>query len=336
MRTAAGELFDIDTALRPNGNSGLLVTSIDVVRQLPDRPRQQHRLDLGAPGADAGALVRRASSGSAPRFEAVRRSRPRGAARPSRRCAREVRAMREKVRAAHPVKAGRFDVKHSPGGMIDVEFAVQALVLPKAPAIPSCSTTSATSPCCAAPRRPGCLPAGVGDAAADAYRELRRAQHRARLDEQPTQVEPGDAGRAEQRRARALACRLRLTPRARRRRADVRSRGRAARPRRARSASASDRSALDWQPALALREPWRALERGVRPLSALHLRANLAGAAARRRARRVRARAAARRSRLAARLAADAARPAGPTRPAPLRRPLGRAPRRRRRASPCT
>src|SRR6185436_8401709 len=27
-RTAAGELFDIDTALRPNGNSGLLVTSM--------------------------------------------------------------------------------------------------------------------------------------------------------------------------------------------------------------------------------------------------------------------------------------------------------------------
>ena len=29
LRTAAGELFDIDTALRPNGNSGLLVTSMD-------------------------------------------------------------------------------------------------------------------------------------------------------------------------------------------------------------------------------------------------------------------------------------------------------------------
>ena len=28
LRTAAGELFDIDTALRPNGNSGLLVTSL--------------------------------------------------------------------------------------------------------------------------------------------------------------------------------------------------------------------------------------------------------------------------------------------------------------------
>jgi glutamate-ammonia-ligase adenylyltransferase len=34
----------------------------------------------------------------------------------------------------------------------------------------------------------GLLPAGVGDAAASAYRELRRVQHRARLNEEPTQV----------------------------------------------------------------------------------------------------------------------------------------------------
>ena len=33
LRTAAGELFDIDTALRPNGNSGLLVTSITSFEQ---------------------------------------------------------------------------------------------------------------------------------------------------------------------------------------------------------------------------------------------------------------------------------------------------------------
>ena len=36
----------------------------------------------------------------------------------------------------------------------------------------------------------GLLPAGVGTAAADAYRELRRVQHRARLNEEPTQVPP--------------------------------------------------------------------------------------------------------------------------------------------------
>ena len=42
---------------------------------------------------------------------------------------REIVAMREKVRAAHPLKPQRFDLKHSPGGMVDAEFAVQFLVL---------------------------------------------------------------------------------------------------------------------------------------------------------------------------------------------------------------
>ena len=36
----------------------------------------------------------------------------------------------------------------------------------------------------------GLLPAGVGQAAANAYRELRRVQHTARLNEAPTQVTP--------------------------------------------------------------------------------------------------------------------------------------------------
>jgi glutamate-ammonia-ligase adenylyltransferase len=41
----------------------------------------------------------------------------------------------------------------------------------------------------------GLLPLGVGNCAADAYRELRRAQHRARLDEQPTQFPPEQLAR---------------------------------------------------------------------------------------------------------------------------------------------
>jgi len=32
------------------------------------------------------------------------------------------------------------------------------------------------------------LPAGVGESAANAYREMRRVQHRARLNEEPTDV----------------------------------------------------------------------------------------------------------------------------------------------------
>jgi glutamate-ammonia-ligase adenylyltransferase len=40
----------------------------------------------------------------------------------------------------------------------------------------------------------GLLPTGVGESSANAYRELRRAQHGARLDEQPTQFEPETLG----------------------------------------------------------------------------------------------------------------------------------------------
>jgi len=187
-RTAAGELFDIDTALRPNGNSGLLVTSMASFENY-----QTGRGSNTAWTWEHQALTRaRWCAGIerlAPRFEAVRRQ---VLAAPRERAALlgEVRAMREKVRAAHPVKGGRFDLKHSPGGMIDVEFAVQALVLghsaERAELLDDVGNIALLQRAEAA----GLVPGGVGVAAADAYRELRRAQHRARLDEQPTQVDP--------------------------------------------------------------------------------------------------------------------------------------------------
>jgi glutamate-ammonia-ligase adenylyltransferase len=188
LRTGAGELFDIDTALRPNGNSGLLVTSIGAFENY-----QAGRGSNTAWTWEHQALTRARFAAGAPavepRFEATRRAvltAPRdGAA-----LRAEVRAMREKVRAARPVPAGRFDVKHSPGGMMDVEFAVQALVLEHARTHPGLLDNKGNI--ALLQRAEGCalLPAGVGRAAADAYRELRRAQHKARLDEQPTQVEP--------------------------------------------------------------------------------------------------------------------------------------------------
>ena len=98
--------------------------------------------------------------------------------------------MREKVREAHPVRAGGFDVKHSAGGMMDAEFAVQVLVLSQSAAHPGLLDDVGNIALLLRAQAAGLLPDHVGSAAADAYRELRRAQHRARLDEQPTQVEP--------------------------------------------------------------------------------------------------------------------------------------------------
>ena len=188
LRTAAGELFDIDTALRPNGNSGLLVTSIEAFERY-----QSGRGSNTAWTWEHQAITRARFAAGAPavagRFEAVRR-RVLTAERDTTALLTEVRGMREKVRQARPVPAGLFDVKHSPGGMMDVEFAVQALVLTHGRAHAELLDNAGNIALLQRAERARLLPPGVGVAAADAYRELRRAQHRARLDEKPTQVAP--------------------------------------------------------------------------------------------------------------------------------------------------
>ncbi|MFM7008733.1 MAG: glutamine-synthetase adenylyltransferase, partial [Betaproteobacteria bacterium] len=98
-------------------------------------------------------------------------------------------AMRERVRQGHPVKADRFDVKHSPGGMVDAEFAVQYLVLLHTAQHPQLADNVGNIALLQRAEKVGLLPAGVGEAAANAYREMRRVQHHARLNEEPTDVE---------------------------------------------------------------------------------------------------------------------------------------------------
>ncbi len=189
LRTAAGELFDIDTALRPNGNSGLLVTSIAAFEHY-QRGRGSNTAWTWEHQALTRARHAAGNSAIAQRFDAVRRE-VLTAARDKAGLRDEVRAMREKVRAARPVPAGRFDVKHSPGGMMDVEFAVQYLVLAHGAAHPPLLDNAGNIALLQRAEDQALLPAGVGTAAADAYRELRRAQHRARLDEKPTQLDDG-------------------------------------------------------------------------------------------------------------------------------------------------
>jgi glutamate-ammonia-ligase adenylyltransferase len=188
-RTAAGELFDIDTALRPNGNSGLLVTSLASFENY-QTGRGSNTAWTWEHQAVTRARLCAGATTLSPRFEAVRRtvlSAPRDIAA----LRAEVQAMREKVRSAHPVKDDLFDVKHSAGGMMDVEFAVQFLVLAHSATHPELLDNVGNIALLQRAETAGLLPSGTGFAAADAYRELRRSQHRARLDEQPTQVAPG-------------------------------------------------------------------------------------------------------------------------------------------------
>ena len=97
------------------------------------------------------------------------------------------------MRDAHPIdsrRGGRFDVKHSAGGMMDAEFAVQYLVLAHGAEHAGLMDDVGNIALLQRAQACGLLPDHIGTHAADAYRDLRRAQHTARLDEQPTQVDP--------------------------------------------------------------------------------------------------------------------------------------------------
>jgi glutamate-ammonia-ligase adenylyltransferase len=189
VKTGEGDLFEIDTALRPNGNSGLLVTSFTAYANY-----QQQRGSNTAWTWEHQAMTRARCvlsptqpAGLADRFEAVRDA-VISAQRDPVALAREIVAMRDKVRSAHPVPVGEFDVKHSPGGMVDVEFVVQFLVLAHSGAHPELRANTGNIKLLLRAEQVGLLRAGMGEAAGSAYRELRHIQHRARLDEAPTQV----------------------------------------------------------------------------------------------------------------------------------------------------
>ena len=197
LKTAEGDLYEIDTALRPNGGSGLLVTSFDAYADYQQQRGSntawtwEHQAMTRArmvPPAVTGSNSPQASA-MEQRFNAVRHA-VITAPRDHTALRAEITAMREKMRAAHPVPAGQFDVKHSPGGMIDAEFATQYLVLAHTREHPELEPNLGNIALLQRAEAAGLLPTGVGHGAADAYRSLRHAQHLARLDEQPLQVAP--------------------------------------------------------------------------------------------------------------------------------------------------
>ena len=100
VKTREGDLFEIDTALRPNGNSGLLTTSFEAYENYQLRPRQQHRLDLGTPGHDARALRAGRARRCGARFDARARGGDHRAARRRRAAGRDRRDAREGARGA--------------------------------------------------------------------------------------------------------------------------------------------------------------------------------------------------------------------------------------------
>jgi [glutamine synthetase] adenylyltransferase / [glutamine synthetase]-adenylyl-L-tyrosine phosphorylase len=186
VKTAEGDLYEIDTALRPNGNSGLLVTRFDAFANY-----QGQRGSNTAWTWEHQAMTRARFVVGSPaleqRFEAVRQA-VIAAPRQADALHQEIAAMRQRVRQAHPVDPDLFDVKHSHGGMVDAEFVVQYLVLLHGAQHPSLAENIGNIALLERAEQLGLLPPGMGEAAGNAYRKLRATQHRCRLNEEPTQV----------------------------------------------------------------------------------------------------------------------------------------------------
>jgi glutamate-ammonia-ligase adenylyltransferase len=93
----------------------------------------------------------------------------------------EVLAMREKMHAGHVNESDLFDLKHDSGGIVDVEFCVQYLVLRHCAAHPELADNVGNIALLLRAGAAGLIPADVAQGAADAYRELRRQQHAIKL-----------------------------------------------------------------------------------------------------------------------------------------------------------
>ncbi|WP_166839201.1 bifunctional [glutamate--ammonia ligase]-adenylyl-L-tyrosine phosphorylase/[glutamate--ammonia-ligase] adenylyltransferase [Rheinheimera pleomorphica] len=169
-RTNSGVLYDIDTRLRPSGNAGLLAVNIETYDQY---------LQQEAWTWEHQALVRaRAIYGSAAlqqRFGQIRQHilcLPR----PLSQLRAEVLQMRDKLRQHHGSAVD--DPKHSVGGIVDLEFISQFLVLGYAGQHPSLYRFTDNIRILDAAAATALLTAQQVSALQQAYQLLRGAGHR--------------------------------------------------------------------------------------------------------------------------------------------------------------
>jgi [glutamine synthetase] adenylyltransferase / [glutamine synthetase]-adenylyl-L-tyrosine phosphorylase len=188
--TPAGVLYDIDLRLRPDGAAGLLVSPFAGYREY-----QMEKAWLWEHQALSRARFVAGDRAIGAEFESLRIAVLRKQRDPAT-LRREVAAMRQKMHESHPNRSGLFDIKHDRGGLIDVEFAVQYLVLGHAHAHAGLTGNIGNLALLKLAARLGLLVEGCAQAAHDAYRRLRQFQHALRLKGEkyariaPQQVEP--------------------------------------------------------------------------------------------------------------------------------------------------
>jgi glutamate-ammonia-ligase adenylyltransferase len=174
-RTGAGVLFETDLRLRPDGVSGLMVSSIEAFRRYQRESAWvwEHQALTRARFCAGDATVGAAFETERRAILQLRRDEPK--------LREEVLAMRRKLLEGHPNTGDSFDLKHDRGGMIDIEFIVQYLVLAHAHRHPALVANDGNIALLKLAARLGLVPADAAEEVGSAYREFRRLQHGLRL-----------------------------------------------------------------------------------------------------------------------------------------------------------
>ena len=173
--TPAGVLYETDLRLRPDGASGLLVSRFGAYEayQRSKAWTWEHqaltRARFVAGDAQIGA-----------RFEQLRIAILRMPRAVSALC-EEVTAMRARMLEGHPNRSQLFDLKHDRGGIVDVEFIVQFLVLAHAHAHAELTGNIGNLALLRLAGKLGLIDAALAERVHDSYREFRGIQHSLRL-----------------------------------------------------------------------------------------------------------------------------------------------------------
>jgi glutamate-ammonia-ligase adenylyltransferase len=175
--TAAGVLYETDLRLRPDGASGLLVSSITAFKDY-----QVKRAWTWEHQALTRARFAAGDSALGARFESLR-DEILAAPRERENLFTDIVAMRKKMRGEN---RGSTDLKHVAGGVIDLEFSVQALVLAHGPQHPALRENKGNHTLLKRAGDLGLIDKQVAVEAADAYLAMRHRIHRAALNDEET------------------------------------------------------------------------------------------------------------------------------------------------------
>jgi len=187
VHTQAGILYEVDTRLRPSGESGVLVSSLEAFFQYQmDRAWTWEHQALVRARTIAGD-IKVCKKFDELRKKVIARSRDTDILRSS------VISMRDRLISQygnrHP---GKFDLKHDPGGLTDIEFLIQYMVLANAFRHPGLAEWSNSIGLLEAFKKKDLMPERYADTLLEANMSYRKAINKLSLQERLTCVETGD------------------------------------------------------------------------------------------------------------------------------------------------